>query len=92
MRKASTGPCGGGAISEAVAQGVPADELVDLGHTGGMAGAVELMRGERIDPVRTGKEPALRLAAVTRCAEVQGAEERWPSAAGTWIACGLPVS
>src|SRR5215207_10535049 len=46
---------------EAVAQGVQAHGLVDLGQTGGrMAGGVELARGERVDPVLARKEPALR--------------------------------
>jgi hypothetical protein len=46
---------------KAVAQGVQRHGLIDLGQTGGgMTGAVELTRGERVDPVLTGKEPALR--------------------------------
>src|SRR5215213_983311 len=46
---------------EAVAQSVQAHGLVDFGQAGGgMTGAVELTRGERADPVLTGKEPALR--------------------------------
>jgi hypothetical protein len=39
MKRASTGPCGGGTIGKAGAQAVQADGLVDLGQAGGMAGA-----------------------------------------------------
>jgi hypothetical protein len=46
---------------EAVPQRVQRNALVDLGHLRrSMAGPVELARGERVDRVLPGKQPALR--------------------------------
>jgi hypothetical protein len=45
---------------EAVAQRMRRHPLGDLGHVGGgVNGAVELTRGERVDPVLSGKQPDL---------------------------------